>query len=235
MSNDESPPRTSPLSFPPPGYFSCKRRIQILKRYQNIIRHRERWAPEMRFATPLERDIPAITNADPLHRRMLIDREVSRLAVAVHHMLHEVGVPTRITRTVRDLNLSGEGQRQFREEQNDIISDYFDLQSDENHQHIFELIIRTLEEGIGVYEMRKERAFWELFNPLFWAAMLVRAPVWILQRAGLAGDEQMRSLILGIYGKLMYVLLLLGLAFLVVRQGILTWKEVVRLFLKHAP
>jgi hypothetical protein len=166
---------------------------------------------------------------------MLIDREISGLAVAVHRMLYEVGIPTRITRTVRDLNLSPEGQRQFREQQNDIISDYFDLQSDQNHQHIFELIMRTLEEGIGVYEMREERAFWELFNPLFWVAMLVRAPIWILQRAGLAGDEQMRSLIVGIYGKLIYLLLILALGFLVVRQGILTWKEVAGFFLKHTP
>ncbi len=236
MSDDEPQARTSRPSLPPPGYFSCKQRIKILKRYQNLVRHRERWAPEMDFTTPIEHDIPDISSTtDQWHRHMLIDREISRTAVAVHDILNRVGIPTRISRRVREPIPSPEGQRQSREEHYDIIADYFQLQSnDTNRQETFELLMRMIEEGIGVYAMRQDRAFWELFNPLFWVAMLVRSPIWVLQRAGLAGDEQMRSLIVGVYGKSIYLLIILGLGFFVVRQGILTWKEVVAVILKHS-
>ena len=93
--------------------------------------------------------------------------------------------------------------------------------------------MRMLEQGIGAYQMYQKRAFWDFFNPLFWVAMVVRSPIWVLQRAGLGDDEQMRSLIVGIYGKLIYLLIIIGLGFFVVRQGLLTWKEIA-FVLKHA-
>src|ERR1035437_6396832 len=147
---DDDPRRpASSRSGAPPGYFSCKRRIEILKRYQNLVRHRERWADEMRFTPPIEQVIPEISpTTDPLQRHKLIDREISRSAVAVHDILNEIGIPTMIFQKVREPIPSPEGGRQFREEKTDIIAGYFQLQAQRSNQEIFELLMRMLEEGI---------------------------------------------------------------------------------------
>jgi len=232
--SEDEPKSPKPRVFlPPPGFFSCKRRVEILKRYQNLIRHRERWAPEMEFTTPIEKDIPDIKpTTDPYHRMMLIEREISRLVVPVHHMLNQVGICTAVVRTPLDPLAPADDAKPSRSY--DIIADYFHLQSiGTGQQRNFELLMRMLEQGIGAYQMRQERAFRDLFNPLFWVAMVVRSPIWVLERAGVAHDEQMRTLIVGIYGRLIYSLIIILLGLAIVRQGILTWKDVVPLILKH--
>lgn len=232
MSANEPQPRTSPRPLLPPGYFACKRRIKILKRYQALIRHHERWGDEIQFAPPIEQVIPTISPAtDPLTRYKLIEREINRATKGVFGILNEAGIPTRISQTVWDPVLELEGQRQPREQVNDIIFDYFHLVRAGPNQRISELLMRILDQGIGAYEMRLKRGLLELFNPLYWIAMLLHAPIWILTRAGLAGDDKM----LALYGTLIRLLFILALGFFAIREGVITLRQALTFLLKHMP
>ncbi len=158
----------------------------------------------MQSVAPIEKLIPAAsTNPNPMLQRMEIDKEISRHALLVHHLLHEAGVNTGViyTTTEPPFPLSGQPPKQ-EEHPYDLVRNYFELPDEHGRRRTFELVMRSLEEGIGVYEARKERAFWELFNPLVWIAMIIRSPIWILERAGLMGDEKMHGLVVSAYERL---------------------------------
>ena len=78
----------------------------------------------------------------------------------------------------------------------------------------------AIDRGIGSYEELKRRGFWELFNPLAWIAHALHAPVWVMERAGLADPDAPKSAILQGYAWLLRVMLLVVLALLLKKLGL---------------
>ena len=68
-----------------PGYFRCKRALRYLRKFQDLIRHRERFALDIDLARPLAELLPTGTvfaENDP-RLRFAIDREVKQLMIPV--------------------------------------------------------------------------------------------------------------------------------------------------------
>src|SRR5208283_2153182 len=188
------------------GYFECKKRIERLKRFQNLLRHREKWAHQLDFAPPLERLIPEISEPVPdgersgympnLNRDQLravrepvvIDREINRLIPMVHAYLNVVNIKTIYTQTsqFRDFDESERPMRRETERHFDAVLDYFSISRLPGIRpgEEFELLLGITERGIGIYEGRLKVAKREMFNPLIWIATVLSAPLYVLARAG---------------------------------------------------
>src|ERR1700674_5461161 len=84
-----------PLIVPPaPGYFRTRRILKGLRRFQNLIRHKERWAPDMQNSCPIEE----LCSPDmPMHERFaFLDREILKTMQIVHRGVNFAGVSTRV-------------------------------------------------------------------------------------------------------------------------------------------
>ena len=65
-----------------------------------------------------------------------------------------------------------------------MILDYLRLPRDGNSHGAYEIVISTLVEAIGAYEVSFGRAKRDLWSPVYWLARLIRAPITIMERAG---------------------------------------------------
>jgi hypothetical protein len=122
----------------------------------------------------------------------LLGREIARLSPIVFHFLDEVGISTIATYTINEMEPAATGSafRMVRKkEDRNILVAYLgmDPSSVEGH-NAFDLLMTTLEEGIGMYQSREKIAFREIFYPTVWLAYLIRLPVTVLERAGLITD-----------------------------------------------
>src|SRR5574341_1540963 len=166
-----------------PTYFECKRILKRLKRFQGLIAHKEVYANNMQFAPPIEELLP---NVPEQNRHIAIDREINRLIPLVSNYLYIAGIPTGITgeQTKYDKNM----EEKIIKREYDLVENYFELlHQASGHPH--DMLSNSLERAIGYYEVRKERAFIELFNPLTWIALILRAPDYIRYRAGLTNEK----------------------------------------------
>ncbi len=90
--------------------------------------------------------------------------------------------------------------------------------------------MNVLEQGIGVYEARRARALREKFNPLVWMSGVVRAPVFVLDRAGLMETEEGPSIVLRGYFWFIRVLILAILALSATKLGLsIPWQRIAEL------
>ena len=80
----------------------------------------------------------------------------------------------------------------------DLVLDIFQLPHRLDAK-IYDMLISTIDRGIGFYEIRKRTAFFELFSPLTWIAFIFRIPLIIIQRAGLSSEEEGPTQILQFY------------------------------------
>jgi hypothetical protein len=204
----------------PPGYFQCKRAIRILKTFQGLVYHREGWRPlpgsPTYFIPALETLIPSDTPESA--KSAMIQQEISKLIVPVHVILNDAGVFTRWlyrSRKQAPLPFSTSPSPEQEKREYDIIRQYFELpQSLEN----FEIIVRTLNQGIGVFEMRERAAFWEIFNPLYWFSLILRAPLWVFYRAGFSPSQRFyEGFIKTVFGAVLILLL--------IHYGTLGWDD----------
>lgn len=221
--SQEKTPRIEP---PPPSYWSCKNRLNILRRYQDIVRHKEGWAHDIEHACPLEELIPEAKSATD--RFILFDREINRLTPLVHWALNEVGVLTGIVSIRREPSLGEHGviEREVTEK-HDIILDYLDLG---HQQRTYELLMRSLERGIGIYQSRMKIAYRELFNPIVWFAYLIRIPIAVMEHAGISPTER---LVAGFYSVVIRILMFLVLLFTAIKLGIsIPWADLANLISK---
>jgi hypothetical protein len=220
-----APAPERPLFMPAaPGYFATKRLLARIHRFQNLIRHRERWAPDLEFACPLEDVVPA--NVPEIQRGQYLDREILRMMQDVHRAVNFAGVPTSVYHEHRDPVDNHEEQERY-----DLILDYFRLPRWDNGYKAFEAVMSVLEQAIGVYEVRLNQAKREFFNPVAWVAHVIRIPITVLERAGLAAHEKTASMVIGAYARSVQILMVIILVFIAVRLGVkIPWKEfVVRL------
>ena len=197
------------------GYFDCKKRIERLKRFQNLLRHREKWTHQLDFAPPLERLIPEISEPVPDEERSgympnlnrdqlramrepaLIDREINHLIPMVHAYLNVVNVRTVYTQTsqYRDFDESERPVSRETERHFDAVLDYFSISRlpGIRRGEEFELLLGLTDRGIGIYEARLKVAMREMFNPLIWVAAVLSAPLYVLERAGPGSDRVLNS------------------------------------------
>jgi hypothetical protein len=211
-----------PLFLQPwPGYWATKRKLERLRRFQNLIRHRERWAPDMAFACPIEGLVPpSIPEGD---RYYYIEQEIYRLMRIVHRDLNFAGVPTGIYYKHWD-----PVEQKDEREDYDTILDYFRLPREQSARQAFEAVMGVLEQGVGIYAARLSQARWELFNPITWAAYAVRIPITIMERAGLVGHEKTTEMVLGGYARVMKFLMIAILCLILILLGAkVPWKEII--------
>ena len=88
--------------------------------------------------------------------------------------------------------------------------------------------MQSLERGVGVYAELKKAALRRMFSPLTWIAALLRIPITVLERAGMA---EASSGMLKAYAWILRITFLALVVFGAAKLGIsVPWKEVVELF-----
>ena len=228
MSDTHSEPRRF-LVRHPITYWSCKRRIQALRKYQDLVRHRERSPESLRFAQRLEDLIGPFK--DQLERMHLLEQEIARLSPIVFHILQDVGVPTSVYRKVEEFPAGSAIESTQKEEKYDLIVGYLQVPVGSiEAQRNCDLLVTILEEGIGMYQSRKQIAWREIFYPTVWLAYIVRLPITILERAGVRPSDQM---ITDIYGKLLQAAMLVLIVLLGLKLGFtIPWERIITNILK---
>jgi|HubBroStandDraft_6_1064221.scaffolds.fasta_scaffold30862_3 hypothetical protein len=220
--NQPIPAPERPLFMPPaPGYFATKRILKRIHRFQDLIRHRERWAADLEFACPLEDLVPA--NVPEIQRVQYLDGEILRMMQGVHRAVNFAGVPTGVYYERRN-PVDQENER----EHYDLILDYQRLPRQDDAYKSFQAVMGVLEQAIGVYDVRLNQAKREIFNPVAWAAHLIRLPITVMERAGLVGHEKTVEMVLGGYAKFMRVAMSVILILIALLLGVkIPWKEIV--------
>jgi hypothetical protein len=80
----------------PPGYRASGRGIERLEKFQDLVRHLDRFGADLNLARPISDLIPGAPIERSHDQVRLIEREINRLVPVVFHDLREVGIPTRI-------------------------------------------------------------------------------------------------------------------------------------------
>jgi len=206
---------------PAPGYFETKRVLARLRRFQNLIRHKERWGGDLEFACPIEELIPP--NLGMPERFPLLDREILKAMNIVCWDINRAGVTTGVIYKHWD-TLEGKEEK----ESYDVVLDYFRLPRLLHAQRAYEAVMSTLEQAIGVYETRLMQSRREIYNPVVWAAHIIRLPITVMERAGLVGHAKTEEMVLGGYAKFMKISMAVILVLMAVKLGVtVPWKDVV--------
>jgi hypothetical protein len=206
---------------PWPGYWKTRARLAAIIRFKNLIVHRERRAGSLDEACPIEELFP---NPPPvgMARTRLIDREIKRAQQEVWWELTFAGIPTVVAQREYD-----EGEHKGVLTKYDVILDYFRLPLLQDAR-AFDLVLDTLEQGIGAYERRLKRAKRELYSPVAWVAHLIRLPISVMERAGFAGHEKTQELILSGYARFMRIMMGIIVVLSTLLLGIkVPWREIV--------
>lgn len=88
-----------------PGYFTCKKILFELEKFQNLIPHHSRWAHQLSYAKPIKE---LIQDFQEKNRHWLIRREINRLIPLVRQALAWAGIETLITTTKEELEYNFE-------------------------------------------------------------------------------------------------------------------------------
>jgi len=210
---------------PAPGYCATKRILKRIHSFQDLIRHRERWGPDIQIACPIEELIPA--NIPVPERHQYLDKEILRMMRHVHRDLNYAGVSTGVYHKHWDAVEQKEQRDHY-----DLVLDYFRLPRQDDAYKAYETMMSVLEQAIGVYDGRLKQAKWDLFNPVMWVAHVVRLPITVMERAGLASHEKTADMVLGGYARFMKIAMSVILCLIALGLGVrLPWKDLVlRLF-----
>src|SRR5690242_5752956 len=222
MSDDQ--PR--PLFMQPiPGYWRTKRILERMRRLQDLIRHSENWGGDIALAEPLERLLPNVVKEK---QHLVLDQEITKLLRVVYWDLQYGGVDTEFIYGNTRGPL-GKDSKRFR-----LPLDYHLLPREPGREHLsFQAMMRVLNDGIGVYEARLVQARRERFNPIVWAAHLIRLPITVMERAGFVGHEKTEELVLRAYVLFVRIMMGLILVLAALRLGVkVPWSEVVSSALK---
>src|SRR5271156_932784 len=170
VSDDDGPLILQPW----PGYWRTKACLGRVKRFQDLIRHRENWAGEPERAQPLAELIEGDVSAKRL------DEEIQKLQ---HLVFWDIKRYTFVQTTFHYGKRRSVPEAEEEKETYDVIQDYFRLPRGENPYLAYETLMGVLNHAIGIFEARKKRAFREIFIPIVWAAHFIRLPITIMERA----------------------------------------------------
>jgi hypothetical protein len=234
MAGEDEPPKRAHVPRPryPPGYFACRRVIARLKRFQDLIRHNQRWGHQVQFARRLDELIPKDTELAKVP--WVIESEINKLMPIISWDLRRVGIPTGVRWEDRDdeFEMIGTSPKFKKVRCNaDLISDYFELPREGSNARFFDMVIAAVDRGIGAYEMLQRHALRRKYNPLDWIAFLLALPILVLERAGIASEETDSKLVTG-YAWIIRILIAILLGLTVTKLGTSIPWNVVTGFLK---
>ena len=194
--------------------------------FQGLFSHYQPFAPFIISARPLEELLPEATAE--IDQRLILEQQIARLVPLISRSLFRAGLNTGATRVTHEKVFNNERQafehQRVERHIDDIIGSWYEMQANAD---AIGLIMRKLEAGIGLYEARKRQAFMELFYPTTWIAFLLRLPISILEKAGLASAETSSLLVKGYMWVIRVCVLLLLISFTAKQLGIpIPWKEV---------
>ena len=209
---------------PWPGYFHVRRMIRRAKRFQDLVRHRERWSGDVDRAAPLEKLVKGCGNAATHEAIQRIKEEIEK---AQHVVFLDLRGSTPVRTSVRWRDpYAAEGEDP--EKAYDLILDYFRLPRRSGYEHeTFEEVMRCLNNGVGFLEARKRRAFWEMFNPIFWVAWLLRLPITVMERAGFGGSAKGQEMMAAGYVRFVKIAVGVILILACLKLGVeVPWREI---------
>src|SRR5919108_5721020 len=111
-----------------PGYIQCERILKRLHRFQDLVRHDQRWGYEIGFARPLEELLPKGTR--PVDQATEIDRQINRLIPLVVHDLRRVGIPAEVEWRRKRYDAAKRDTVDEPGDRHHLIADYFHLPRD---------------------------------------------------------------------------------------------------------
>jgi hypothetical protein len=204
-----------------PSFIHCRRALNRVKRFQDLIRHKERRAGDFDMARPIEELIP---DYDLNRGTQMIDLEIGKLQQLVQWDMRYIAV-TNTSYLINDPEHIGpepDEPRRF-----DLVMDYFRLPRPMAREHAaYIAVMRMCNNAVGVLEARKRQTFWQLFNPIHWVAWLIRLPITILENAGFGGHTESQRMVLKIYKIAVSIAMLALLVFGALKAGIeVPWKE----------
>lgn len=199
--------------FPPSAKY-CDQVIERLKRFQDLVRHHQRWGSGMRFARPIEDLIPKLTAPQDVHA--VVEREINRAIPGVSAELHWAGVHTGVSYKRQEYV---DGELKMVERHADLFINYFELPRDGGDASFFNMLMNAIDRGIGVYEHWKGVAERRKRDPRFWIAQVINLPSVILQMAGFH-HEDTDSKLLSIYLWLLRIVILAILFFIATKLGL---------------
>jgi hypothetical protein len=122
--------------------------------------------------------------------------------------------------------VAGHIEHSEKEEVFDVIEDYLELP---HKRYSFDAVMASVERTIGIYEEAKKVALLRSFNPLNWLAVLIRLPLTVLERAGLAEDPQTHSKLANTYTWILKITMLILLFLLASKLGLsIKWSDLIR-------
>ena len=178
----------------PPGYFGCGRALERLHRYYDLACHLYRWAgpPEpSRTLAQLFPDVPTedvkgpdgkVLKSASYEQQKAARKEIHKISVLVWNDINATGINTGATTSVMEFDWDKSEERPKRRDF-DLVLDFPDSYPDSRSADGERLLFRTLDGAVGFYESLRASRLREMWNPLNWIAALLRAPVYVLERA----------------------------------------------------
>jgi len=199
----------SAKSFSRPTYWECKRILNRLADFKNLLLYYCPYAGyEKRASKPLSEYIDE--KLPTYERYENIEEKISNLVEFVGRDLRRVGISTIIIQ-----ESSGE------KENIDVFLNIFQyLRSDNRTARAFDMLLDLINRGIGVYEVGKNKEGWRLLNPLYWISYLLKVPVIIIKGADLVSDEEVKKTIFKIYAGVVKALMLIILYLFADKLGV---------------
>jgi len=213
----------------PPSYWACKKIVENLKRFQDLLRHHYRWAHQVEFARPIHELIPPDTK--PQDEQSVIDREINRMLPRVYRNLELVGVTTGVSWTeIEDQWWKTEGDKYApKKHSNDLLLNCLHLPTQGSRAGFFDQLIAFLDQAIGAYEDLQRAAVRRMRNPLHWIAFVISIPIRIFDRAGFDLNGTEWKIVVWI----LQVLVGLGLILVLVKLKVsIPWDKVLEFFAK---
>lgn len=213
-----------------PSYFYCRSAIKRLKLFQDLIRHLECWADQVKYARPLEELLLNVKIKDAIDRCQILRQEINRLVPSISTILYRAIINTKIISSQNDLEYDFEKGHQVKKEireEYDLIEQYFDLP---RSSRVSDLLMDCLERGIGFYQDQQKHALANTINPVIWVARLIGLPLFVLEEAGF---KESQSILIRLYEWIIRIIVVVILIFFLTKLGVsIPWERVLQLILK---
>ena len=193
-----------------PTYFECKRIIRRLQDFKNLLFYYCPYAGyEKRATSPLSEYIE--TEGPQYERKHRIEEQISRRVSLIDRDLRYLGVPCIVT-----FDKGEESEVTY-----DIFFDIFAfLRNDRGSARNYDLLLDSINRGIGLYEAKKRKEGRRLFNPLYWISLVLKVPLLIIEGADLVNTEEAGKTIFRIYAWTIRILMLIILLLIAKKLGV---------------
>lgn len=220
MKKESSRKRLIPL-----GYFASRTILRELRDFRDLALY---YIPFAGYSERASRPLEEIISEDIKSARIdhdVIKQKIDESIPIIKRHLSYAGIQTRIISQERE-----PGGLNMIEKEYDLISDLFQLPV-RSRANMYDMLISTIDRGIGFYKRRKRYAFRQLYNPIFWAAYVFRIPLLIIHMMGLVSTEEAASRMLKVYIWLFRIVFFVILVVIATKLGIsINWVKILSLF-----